>query len=462
MTRSRLAFLVTCLPMFMVFLDATVVNVAFPDIEASFPQASLADLSWVLSAYSICFAALLVPLGRTADIFGARRIFVAGILLFVGASAACAAAPSVATLVAARALQGVGGAALVPSAQALLMAAVPWNRRTGTLGILAAVGGVAAAAGPTLGALLVEGADWRLVFLINLPIGVLALLLAATLPRSAPKGSRFPDIFGAALVVLGIGSLALGLVQGEWWGWTDPRVLGAFAAAAVILPLFLWRCTRHPSPVVSLPLFRIRSFAAGNAGTLLLGTSLYALLLANALFLTSVWGWSILDAGLALTPTPLATIVAAPLAGAFADRRNPAFLLVAGSLTVGAGAAWFALMVPPTPSFTADWLPGSILVGLGLGMAYATFAGVTVSGLTPESFGLGSGVSAMTRQIGSVLGVAALVALLGQPSPLEAPAAFDRVWAFAALASCLGVIPSLALLAQAPHPMAAASPQPVD
>jgi EmrB/QacA subfamily drug resistance transporter len=448
LTRSRLAFVVTCLPMFMVFLDATVVNVAFPDIQKSFPQASLAGLSWVLSAYSICFAALLVPLGRVADIVGARRVFVAGILLFVGASIVCAGAPSVAVLVAARAAQGLGGAALVPSAQALLMAAVPWNRRTGTLGILAAVGGVAATAGPTLGALLVESSGWRLVFLVNLPIGIAALLMARALPSPVRRDGRFPDVAGAALVALGIGSLALGLVQGEWWGWTDPRVIAAFLTAAVILPLFLWRCARHPSPVVPLPLFRIPRFSAGNAGTLLLGTSLYAILLANALFLTTVWGWSILEAGLALTPTPVATIITAPLAGALADRRNPAVLLVCGSLAVAAGAAWFALEVPATPDFV-EWLPGAILVGIGLGLAYATFAGVTVSSLSVEVFGLGSGVSAMTRQIGSVLGVTALVAILGRPSPADAAVAFDRVWAFAALVAFLAVIPSLSLLTRA-------------
>lgn len=450
MTRTRLAFVVTCLPMFMVFLDATVVNVAFPNIQRSFPQASLAELSWVLSAYSICFAALLVPLGRVADIVGARRVFVAGILIFVGASIACAAAPSVAVLVGARAVQGLGGAALVPSAQALLMAAVPWNRRTGTLGILAAVGGVAATAGPTLGAILVESSGWRLVFLVNLPIGIAALLMAAALPRSVHRDARFPDVAGAALVALGIGSLALGLVQGEWWGWSDPRVIGAFAAAAIVLPLFLVRCSRHPSPVVSLPLFRIPTFSAGNAGTLLLGTSLYALLLANALFLTTVWGWSILKAGLALTPTPVATILTAPLAGALADRRNPAILLACGSLAVAAGAAWLALEVSATPSFLADWLPGAVLVGIGLGLAYATFAGVTVSSLSADVFGLGSGVSAMTRQIGSVLGVTVLVAILGRPSPADAVGAFDRVWAFAALTACLAVIPSLSLLSRAP------------
>lgn len=432
--------------MFMVFLDATVVNIAFPDIQASFPGTSLATLSWVLSAYSIIFAALLVPLGRVADLIGARRVFVGGIVVFVGASACCALAPSVVALIAARAIQGIGAAALVPSAQSLLMASVPDNRRIGALGILAAVGGAAAAAGPTIGSLLVEASGWRLVFLVNLPIGLAGLAMAGALPAQVRRRTRFPDVFGAVLVVLAVGSLALGLVQGQWWGWGSPGIVGAFAAASVLMAAFLLRCRRHPAPVVALELFRIRSFSAGNAGTLLFGTSLYAILLANALFLITVWNWSVLGAGLAMTPTPLATLLVAPIAGAIADRRSPVPLLIAGALVVCAGAFWLATRVQVNPDFVGVWLPGTLLIGAGFGLAYATFAGVTVSALDAKVFGLGSGLSAMTRQIGAVLGVACLVAILGQPSPDDALAAFDRAWTFAGIVGLLGLIPSLALL----------------
>jgi EmrB/QacA subfamily drug resistance transporter len=440
---SRLAILITCVPMFMVFLDATVVNVAFSNIEASFRNVTLAGLSWVLSAYSIGFAALLVPFGRVADLYGARRMFASGLAVFVGASAVCALAPSVPVLIAARAVQGAGAAAVTPAAQALLMAAVPHERRTAAIGILAAVGGIAAAAGPPLGALLVEADSWRLVFLLNIPVGLATLLMSRLLPVSPRRVEPFPDIVGSGLVVVGVGALALGLVQGSWWGWGDARVISAFAIGVVLTPLFLARCARHRAPVVPLPLFRSRAFSVGNAGTFVLGISVYALLLGNAIFLTQVWRWSVLHAGLALTPTPVAAAIVAPIAGMIADRRDPRVLLATGALAVSAGAVWLATQVTLEPKFLADWVPGAVLVGIGLGMSYSTYAGVAVSELHAESFGLGSGVSAMTRQLGAVLGVALLVAVLGHPSGGAVMAAFDSAWLMVAVFGLIAVVPCL-------------------
>ena len=432
---------------FMVFLDATVVNVAFPDIRESFPGESLADLSWILSSYSIVFAALLVPFGRIADRAGQRRVFVAGLAAFTAASGACAAAPSLEVLVAARVAQAIGGAAMIPASQALLMAAYPRERRVAVIGIWSAVAAVAAAAGPPLGGVLVEAADWRLAFVVNVPVGLAAVAAAlAWIPRDrrVAAGER-PDLAGALSVVLGVGALTLALVQGEWWGWSDARVVGAFAGALLLVGFFVRRCARHPAPVVDLALFRLRTCAAGNAATLLLGSAMFAVLLANALFLTSVWGYSVLEAGLALTPTPLVAALAAPVAGAFADRGDPRLVAIPGIAAFMAGTAVFVGAVGTEPAFVAQWLPATALTGLGLGLAYATLSGVTVRELDDEAFGLGSGVSAMTRQLGAALGVAMLVAVLGRPAPGAAAEAFDQGWLAAGGVAALAAIPCLAV-----------------
>ena len=430
--RLRVAGFVTLVAVFMAFLDVTVVNVAFPSVRRSFPDTSLAGLSWVLNAYSIVFAALLVPMGRLADVVGARRVFVLALALFVAASAVCAAAPAVEALVAARVFQAAGAAALVPAAQSLLMAAVPVERRGSAIAAMAAVGAFAAGIGPPLAGLLVEASSWRLAFLINVPLGLVALVAARALPAEAGRGGHRPDLLGAAVVALATGCLALGLVQGEWWGWSDARVVAAFVAAAVLVPAFFLRSARHPAPVVELRLLRVRGFAFGNGATLVLGISFYALLLGNALFLTSVWGWSVLEAGLAMAPTPIAAAIVAPLGGAVADRGHPLLVIGAGAAVLAAGGWWFATQVPATPDLWAAWIPGAVITGVGLGLAYATAASVTVASLDAALFGVGSGVNAMMRQLGAVLGVALLVSLLGRPGPAEAPAAFDRGWWLAA------------------------------
>jgi len=442
MSRRASAQLITCIPVFMIFLDATVVNVAFPSIQAAFPDTSLAGLSWVLSAYSICFASLLVPFGRLADLIPARRVFLAGISVFLIASALCAVAPSVWVLIAARALQGIGGAAVAPSAQALLMAAVPKERRTAAMSLMVALAGVATAAGPPLGALLVQAGGWRLVFLVNVPIGLVAILCYRLLPQPEGAGRTLPDLLGAAAAVIAIGALALGLVQGSWWGWSDPRIIGAFVLSAVVLAVVLWRCRRHPVPVVPLLMFRVRSFSAGNAGTLLIGLAFYSLLLANSLFLAQVWDYSVLRTGLALMPTPVVTAIVALPASKFAARFGPRLPLAAGAVTIAVGAVWLSTRVGTQPDFLGDWLPGAILLGAGLGLAYPLFAGVTVADLSAGELGVGSGVSSMTRQLGAVLGVTILIAVIGNPAPAQAVTAFRHGWWVAVVASILALVPA--------------------
>jgi EmrB/QacA subfamily drug resistance transporter len=424
---------------FLVYLDATIVNVAFPDVRASFEGATLPALSWILSAYGIVFAALLVPGGRFADVVGGRRLFLAGLAAFTAGSALCATAPSVPLLVGARVLQAAGGAMLVPSAQLLVMAAFPPEQRMKVIGVMAGVAALASALGPVLGGLAVDLGGWRLVFLVNLPIGLAALAAGRLMPQPPmrPVVSR-PDLLGSLLAVGAVGALALGAVQGPVWGWGDPRTVAAFSGSALLAPLLVWRSAAHAAPVLELALFRVRSFSTGNLGALLLGTSFFGLVLANSLYLTQVWDYSVLRTGLAIAPGPLASAAAAMIAARFTDRIDPRRFILPGALISAAASVWLATEVGPERAFVSDWLPGMLLMGTGVGLGFATIVAVCVRDLGPAQLGVGSGMSATTRQLGAVLGVAILIAILG---PAPGAATYDSGW---------WAMAGLALLAVAP------------
>jgi len=432
---------------FLVYLDATIVNIAFPDVRASFSDVTLAGLSWILSAYAIVFAALLVPGGRLADRVGGRRLFLAGLSAFTAGSLLCATAPSVPLLVTARVLQAAGGAMLVVSAQLLVMAAHPPERRMRAVGLMAGVAALASALGPVLGGLMVDLGGWRLVFLVNLPIGLTALVFGRRMPEPPrrPQASR-PDLLGSLVAVLAVGALALGAVQGPVWGWGDPRTIAAFAASAGLAPLLVWRSAVHAAPVLELVLFRVRSFSAGNLGALLLGTSFFGLVLANSLYLTQVWDYSVLRAGLAIAPGPLASAVAAISAARFTDRVDPRRFVLPGALISAIAGVWLATRVGAEPAFLAEWLPGMLLMGTGVGLGFATTVAVCVRDLGPAQLGIGSGMSATTRQLGAVLGVAILIAILG---PAPGAGSYDSGWWAMAGLALVAVVP-VALIGRRP------------
>ena len=432
-TRTGPVLAVVSAAVFMASLDLFVVNVAFPDIQREFAGASLANLSWVLNGYTIVFAALLVPLGRAADRLGRRRFFVGGLLLFVAASAAAAAAPSIATLVAARVVQAIGAAALMPTSLALLLAEIPLQKRAAAIGIWAATGGIAAAAGPPLGGLLVE-ASWRWVFLINLPVGIAAAVAASRVLResSDPEHARKPDALGAALLAVAVALLALGLVKAPDWGWANERTIGALAGSVVALIAFVARSSRHPAPVVELPMLRVRSFSMAATSALLFSAGFGAMLLGGVLFLTSVWDYSVLEAGVAFAPGPFTAAVFALPAGRFGPRVGPHVLTAIGCAVFGIGAAWWALRVGTEPAFASELLPGMVLTGIGVGLTLPSVSAAAVSALPPARLATGSAVLQMARQLGIALGVAILIAIFGHPAPQDALAHFHNGWWFMA------------------------------
>jgi EmrB/QacA subfamily drug resistance transporter len=447
MERRWKVLLVTSVAVFMSFLDVTIVNIAFPSIEATFPEASRAELSWVLNAYNIVFAALLVPAGRLADLVGRKRVFLIGIGVFVAASALSAAAWSPAVLVGARIVQAAGAALLVPTSLSLLLPEFPLEQRATATAIWGATGAVAAATGPSLGGLLVDLTDWRLVFLVNLPIGLAALVPATRLLTESrdPARTGFPDLAGTGLLAAGVGLLALGIVEGPDWGWGGADVIGALAAGVLLLAVFVLRSRRVAVPVVDLSLFRIRSFAVANSAMFVYAAAFYAMLLANVLFLTQVWGWSVLTAGVALTPGPLMAALTAPIGGRLSDRHGQRVVALPGTLLFAAGVALLALNADATPDYATEFLPWAMITGAGVGLTFAALGSAAVAELPPARFAVGSAVSATARQIGAVLGISVLIAVLGTPAPGEALDAFRNAWLLMALAGATATVISVAL-----------------
>jgi EmrB/QacA subfamily drug resistance transporter len=443
---------------FVASLDLFIVNIAFPDIRADLGGASVGALSWVLNAYAIVFAALLVPAGRLADRTGRKRGFLAGLALFSLGSALCGVAPSVAALVAARVLQAAGAALLVPTSLALLLPEFAPRDRPAAIGIWAGVGAAAAAAGPPLGGLLVQ-ADWRLVFLVNLPVGAWALWRGSRLlteTRDASEQGR-PDWLGTALLAASVGALALGFVQAPVWGWADPRTLVALAGAVAGLALFALRCTRHPSPVVDPAMVRVRSFAMANVAAILFSAAFGAMLLSNVLFMTGVWQDSILRAGLQLAPGPALAAITAVASSRLTNRVGQRVLAAVGCTLFATGITVVALRAGTTPDYAGDLLPGLLLTGPGVGFVLPALSSAAAASLPPARFATGAAVLTMSRQLGIALGVAILVAVLGTPAPGEALAAFQDGWTFQIIAALLGAAAGLAIGRVSP----ALSPAPV-
>jgi EmrB/QacA subfamily drug resistance transporter len=447
MTQRWKVLLVTSVAVFMGFLDVTIVNIAFPDIEASFPDASLAELSWILNAYNIVFAALLVPAGRLADRLGRRRMFFVGVGTFLAASAACGLAPSVPFLVGARIIQAAGAAILVPTSIGLLLPEFPLEQRATATALWGATGAIAAATGPSLGGVLVEATSWRWVFFVNLAIGLPAMIPARRLLRERREEhpGALPDVVGIVLLVIGVGLLSLGIVKGQDWGWDSARVIGSLAGAALALAAFVARSARHPAPVVELGLLRVRSFAVANVGVFLFALGFYALLLGNILFLTGVWGWSVLKAGVAVTPGPLMAAIAAALGGRLADRYGQRVVALPGGLLFAAGCLLFATTTTATPHYVSDYLPWTVLTGAGVGLSFAAWGSAAVAELPPSRFATGSGISSTSRQLGAVLGIAILVAVLGTPRPEDAVATFHTAWELMAVPAAIAGVLALAL-----------------
>ncbi|MGM7643942.1 DHA2 family efflux MFS transporter permease subunit [Nocardia sp. JW2] len=401
----------TCLGQFMVLLDNTIVGAALPDMQHRL-NTQLTGLQWIVDAYVLVVAMLLLSGGIFADRFGRKRVYLTGVAVFTAASVLCSLAPSLGWLVAGRVLQGVGAAALSPASLALLAAAYPApQERIKAIGLWAGLSGIGLAAGPVAGGVLTDAFGWPAIFLVNLPIGAILLLAGLrTLDETRNPNSPAIDLPGTALSVLGVGVLTYGLIEGGARGWTSPLILGSFAVAAILLAAFVAVEARRRAPMLPLRLFRQRLFTVSNTAMIVVGFALMGSSFFFSQFFVYVQGSSILRAGLQTLPLSLAMVIVSPYAGRLAARYGFRIVATTGLALAGLGLLTLGMVHADTGYANVWWRLG--VIGIGFGLTMSPLTGAAIQAVSPQEGGLASGISSTTRQIGAVLGVAALGAVV--------------------------------------------------
>jgi EmrB/QacA subfamily drug resistance transporter len=447
---------IASLAVFALFLDTTVLFVAFQNIGRSFPSVSPASLSWVLNAYTIAFAALLIPAGKTADRLGHKRAFLAGSGLFTLASLLCALAPSVEALIAFRILQAVGAALLIPSSLALILRSFPREKIPVAVAIWGATGAAAGAIGPTLGAALVEVANWRLVFIVNLPVGLLTVVAGVLLLReSRDPESRIPSLTGVALVAAAAALISLGVVQTDAWGWWDARTIASIVTGVAVLFVFIGHQRRAVAPVLDLALFASGNYRWANLATFVFGLAFAAMFLGSFLFLTNVWSWSTLDAGLGISPGPLLVALLAPGFGRLAGRVGQRPLLIAGGVLFAAGGLWRLAFLQESSGYAVDYLPSILFTGTGVALCLPQLSSVIAQALPPNRLGVGGAANQAFRQFGGTFGVALAVAFMGRPNSVShAVVNFEQIWWLVIVGGLVTALLALPLHTDQPRPTA--------
>jgi EmrB/QacA subfamily drug resistance transporter len=409
---SRAALLaLTCLGQFMVLLDNTIVGAALPDMQQRL-HTQLTGLQWIVDAYVLLVAMLLLSGGVLADRFGRKRAYLAGVAVFTGASVLCSLAPSIGWLITGRVLQGIGAAALSPASLALLASAYPVpQQRVKAIGLWAGISGIGLAAGPVAGGVLADAFGWPAIFLVNVPIGVVLLLAGLrVLGESRNPSAPAVDIPGTILSVFGVGALTYGLIEGGSRGWTSPVILGSFAAATVLLACFVAVEGRRVAPMLPLRLFRQRLFTAANTAMVVVGFALMGSSFFFSQFFVYVQGSSILQAGLQTLPTSLAMVFVSPYAGRLAARYGFRIVVTIGLALAGLGLLTLGLVHADTGYGNVWWRLA--VVGIGFALTMSPLTGAAIQAVSPQEGGLASGISSTTRQIGAVLGVALLGAIV--------------------------------------------------
>ncbi|MFD5726147.1 MFS transporter [Streptomyces sp. NPDC058368] len=410
--RNRALLLtVTCLGQFMVLLDNTIVGAALPDMQHRL-HLELTGLQWIVDAYVLLVAMLLLSGGIFADRFGRKRVYLTGVAVFTVASVVCSLAPSLGWLIAGRVLQGIGGAALSPASLALLAAAYPVpQERVKAIGLWAGLSGVGLAAGPVAGGVLTDAFGWPAIFLVNLPIGAVLLLLGLRhLDETRNPDAPALDVPGTALSVLGVGALAYGLIEGGTRGWSSPPIIGSFTAAVLLLAAFVAVEARRRAPMLPLRLFRERLFTVSNTAMVVVGFALMGSTFFFSQFFVYVQGSSILRAGLQTLPATLAMVIVSPYAGRLAARHGFRVVVTAGLALAGLGLLALGTVHADTAYGNVWWRLA--VVGIGFALTMSPLTGAAIQAVSPQEGGLASGISSTTRQIGAVLGVAVLGAVV--------------------------------------------------
>src|SRR6478609_9154253 len=415
-------FAITSLALFMVTLDNLVVTTALPVIREDL-NSGLSGLEWTVNAYTLTFAVFLLTGAALGDRFGRRRMFAIGLGIFTLASAAAALAPSIATLDAARAVQGLGGAIVMPLTLTILSAAVPPERRGLALGAWGGISGLAVALGPLVGGAVVSGISWHWIFWLNVPIGlVLAPLALSRLKESYGPASRL-DLPGVGLASAGLFGIVWGLVRGNSVGWASPEIVGALVGGAAILGAFVWWELRTATPMLPMRFFRNRTFALANISSLFMFFGMFGSIFLLAQFFQTVQGYSPLQSGLRILPWTAMPIFIAPIAGALSDRVGGQKLMGLGLALQAIGLAWIAYVSTATVPYS-DLVGPFILSGAGMALFFAPVANVVLSSVRPEQEGKASGANNAIRELGGVFGVAVLAAVFAHVGGYESPEAF--------------------------------------
>jgi EmrB/QacA subfamily drug resistance transporter len=430
----------------MAALDTLVVSTALSTIRVDL-GASVEQLEWTVNAYNLSFAVLLITAAAVGDRFGRRRLYAAGLGLFAAASAACALAPDVGWLIAARAVQGAGAALLLTLGLALLSAAFPPERRGAAIGMFSAVTGLAVASGPLVGGAVVEGIDWEWIFWLNVPIGLAAIPFVITRMRESFGPDTALDIRGLALVTGAAFGIVWGLVRGNAAGWESLEVVGALSLGVLLMVAFVAWELRARQPMLPMQLFRSRAFSAGNAAIFFTFASLFTGVFFYAQLLQTVLGYGPLDAGLRLIPWTATFITVAPIAGTLADRFGERPFMVGGLLLQAVGAAWIALIAEPGLAYSELVLP-LIVAGVGVSMAIPSGQNSVVGSVAHEALGKAAGANSMMRELGGVFGIAVTVAVFAGAGSYASTEAFTDGFAPAiGVAAALAVAGAAAALA---------------
>jgi EmrB/QacA subfamily drug resistance transporter len=434
---------VTALASFMMALDAQIITTAFATIREDF-GASVATLQWTVNAFNLTFAVLLLTGAALGDRFGRRRMFAAGIALFVLASMACALSGGIGWLIAARSAQGAGAALVMPLAMAILSGAFAKEERARALGIFSGVTGFALIIGPAIGGFITESLGWRWIFWINLPIGVIAIALGTTRLRESFGPSATLDIPGLVLVAAAALALVWGLLRGNVAGWTSAEVMSTLAAGALLAAAFVVWELRTPAPMVPMRLFQSRAFSAGVAASFLFYAAMYGVLFLLPQFLQTSLGYGPLGAGLRLLPWTATLFVTAPIAGAIVNKAGERPLVVIGLLMQAVGLGWIAMMVSPNIIYSSLATP-LVLAGVGVSMAMPAAQNAILSSVALTEMGKASGVFNMGRFLGGMFGIAALVAVFSASGSGDSAAAFGTGFAAAMkVATALSLLGALA------------------
>ena len=415
-TNPWLVLVVLTTGFFMIMLDTTIVNVAIPSMSTGL-NTTLDQILWVVNAYVLVYAVLLITAGRLGDLYGQRNLFAIGLAIFTLASALCGLSQNPTELIAARVLQGVGGALLTPQTLAILTTIFPPERRGAAFGIWGGVAGLATLAGPTLGGAIITYIDWRWIFYINVPIGIAALIATfAIIPDLRPGRHHGWDVVGILLATTGLFAIVFGLIEGQRYDWgriessplTIPEVIGG--GAVLLVAFILWE-RLQTEPLVRLSLFEDRNFAVANLIAASISFGMLSLFLPFTIYLQSVRGFSALTAGLIMAPMSLTSMFTAPFAGRLADRFGGKYILMAGITLFTLGAAGLVFVAGPDSTFI-NFLPATIVAGLGVGMTFAPMTTVAMRDISPRMAGSASAVLNTIRQLGGVVGSAVVGALL--------------------------------------------------